>query len=490
MTLPNVAQSSVAFRSAGLRVVSRVATLAKVIRLSPHDGTTETGRSKERYRRAALAGFSGAIAKGIRLLSSVITVRVTVGYLGAERFGFWMSLSSLVALLFGFADLGLASALQNEVSTANGKGDTEDLRKCISSAVPVLVAAPLGMMALMLFTAKLVPWPRLFNLHSALAAREAVPAVQIIAFCYLASIPLFATSRIQWGLQEGYRANVWDAAAAGLGLIGTVTAARLQFGLPALLLANVGTPLIANAANTIMEFGFRRKWLIPRLHLFDWRTARRLLGAGCQLLLIALGSCLATAAPLFAVGNRFGASDAGPFALVFKILAIPMTLGAVLGSSLWPAYAEAGARGDYQWVRRTLKRSVQGMIFVVAPLIGLLGIATPWIVAFWTRGSLAPSLGEGCSVSLFVIAVTFQSILWPPLVAVGRFTFPAVFMLLAGALCFLPVFLPPDHLSVPGISVWAGGCVLLSTGAMALRLRDVHHEAKDTELRVSSEPVA
>src|SRR5690348_9345829 len=73
---------------------------AVLLRSQSFDASTDAGRSNERYRRAALAGIMASASRAIRLLNSIVAVPITIGYLGAERFGLWMSLSSLIALAF------------------------------------------------------------------------------------------------------------------------------------------------------------------------------------------------------------------------------------------------------------------------------------------------------------------------------------------------------------------------------------------------------
>jgi O-antigen/teichoic acid export membrane protein len=48
----------------------------------------------------------------------VISVPLTLTYLGSERYGMWMAISSIVALL-AFADFGLGNGLVNAIAVAS-----------------------------------------------------------------------------------------------------------------------------------------------------------------------------------------------------------------------------------------------------------------------------------------------------------------------------------------------------------------------------------
>jgi len=254
--------------------------------------------------------------------------------------------------------------------------------------------------------------------------------------------------------------------------------------LPMLVLASSGAPLIAYAGNSLAEFGWRRPWLWPRWRWLEWRQARALIGSGIQFLLASAGTLALLGAPVLVIGNRFGAAAAGPYALAYKILAIPMTMLALFWVPLWPAYADAKARGDHHWIRSTLGRSRKLVSLVLAPAVMVLGLGTPWVVAAWTGGRLRPTLAESCATALFVVAMALESIYVIPLVACGRLRVPAAALTIAGALAFLPLALPVSKLSISAVPLWVAGCEALVLAAFVVdsrRLCDVKRTPSEAE---------
>jgi O-antigen/teichoic acid export membrane protein len=57
---------------------------------------------------------------------------------------------------------------------------------------------------------------------------------------------------------------------------------------------------------------------------------------------------------------------------------------------LWPAYREAMVRGDMEWTRRTLRRSIQIAVGYAAALSIPLAFAAPWIIRHWVNGAVEP----------------------------------------------------------------------------------------------------
>src|ERR1035437_1553951 len=84
-------------------------------------------RGRERYRRAAATAIATFAAKGANMLVLLISVPLTVGYLGQERYGLWMTITSTLSVL-SFADLGVGNGIGNAVAFAMGKSDYRAVR--------------------------------------------------------------------------------------------------------------------------------------------------------------------------------------------------------------------------------------------------------------------------------------------------------------------------------------------------------------------------
>ena len=57
---------------------------------------SHANRGLERYRRAGITASSSFIARALNILISFLSVPLTVHYLGAERYGVWLTISSLI----------------------------------------------------------------------------------------------------------------------------------------------------------------------------------------------------------------------------------------------------------------------------------------------------------------------------------------------------------------------------------------------------------
>src|SRR5439155_14854316 len=121
-----------------------VRSLAANLQFHSFDTSTKEGRARERKRRVLLTAVSTIFSKAVSLLIILVSVPLTVHYLGPERYGLWMTISSFIALM-SFADLGLGNGLVNAISQADGAGDRQLARRSVSAGFFLLLGVSVGL---------------------------------------------------------------------------------------------------------------------------------------------------------------------------------------------------------------------------------------------------------------------------------------------------------------------------------------------------------
>ena len=356
-------------------------------------GETESagGRARERQRRIVLQALASALAKAISIGTALISVPLTLHYLGTERFGMWMTMSSLVAFL-SFADLGMGNGLLSSVATAYGRDDRAKIRQLVSSAYFALGLIAIFVLAFLAVAYTFVPWHRVFNVQSDLARAEAGPAIAAMVTCFALAIPIGVVQRTQLGLQMGYAASLWQCVASLLGLAGVMLAIWQEASLPLLLLAYAGAPLLVGLVNSLVFFLYQQRDLAPFFGGVSRGAIRILAGTGLLFLVLQVSGSVTFMSDNFIIAQKLGAAAVPQYAVPEKLFGlIGMVLWFAL-SPLWPAYGEAIARGDGKWVRTTLSRSLLISAAAAAAGSGVLIVAAPRIIELWVGHAVAPPL--------------------------------------------------------------------------------------------------
>jgi O-antigen/teichoic acid export membrane protein len=374
-------------RMLSLAMFRKIADLASLVRLTAFEINGENGRAKERHRRVLITAAASAVAKVISVVSGLVTVPLTLDYLGPERYGLWMTILSTMAML-SFADLGVGNGLLSAVAEAHGRDDTVTIRRLVSDAYSVL-----GVVALLLFTVfgamyPLVNWALVFNVDGQAAKQEVGPAVAVLVTCFALAIPGAIVHRTQMGLQRGSLAGIWQCVGSLLGVVGVVVAVNAKAGLPWLILSLSGPPLLASAVNAVIFFKQIEPEISPSLRLVSNEGTRSLLGSGAFFLLLQLVAAITYMSDGLIIAKVLGAAKVSEYSIPERLFSLISVLLAMFVSPLWPAYGEAMARQEYAWVRRTLFRSIFGAFFFSSISGALLILAAPWLLKMWVGNSI------------------------------------------------------------------------------------------------------
>lgn len=351
-----------------MSVLRLVSPLMRLVRLRPYSSATLAGRSDERYRRATLTTLASLIAQFATTLATLLWVPLALSYLGTERFGMWMSVTSLVAVVAA-ADLGIGNGLLNAIAEAHGKEDRRLAGRYASSAFFLLIAVAAALAALVALIQPVVSWGQLLNVSSVSALPEAQPTVLVLLGCSFLTIPISIAARIHLGYQEGFVNSLWQGLGSILGLLGLATAIFLRASMPWVVFAFAAGPVLSGLFNLVILLS-RRDWLRPRWSAVRFEAVSRLLKTGLMFALLQGVVAAAFMSDNFIVARIFGADAVAQYAVHAQLFAFAPLLAGMALSPLWPAYGEAIARGDDGWVRDVLVRSV-AMTFVFISSISL-----------------------------------------------------------------------------------------------------------------------
>ena len=424
-----------------------------LLRLTPFETQTAAGRSNERHRRMLLSAGASAAAKAISISAALISVPLTLHYLGAERYGMWLALSSVLAIL-SFADLGIGNGLLGQVAAAHGQDDIAAMRRAISSAFGILTLIAAGILIAFTIAYPFVPWRVVFNAVDPVAVQESGPAIAVFAACFALNIPAALVQKVQTGLQDSFITSLWQCAGSLLALAGIVIATRLQLGLPWLVLAFLGAPLMVAIANSLIFFLRQRPDIAPRLSAFSRSAAAKTVRVGLLFLVLQIVAAVSYASDPLIIAHILGPAAVPQYSVPERLFALVGMVVAMGLAPLWPAYGEAISRSDHAWVRATLFRSI-GIAAIIASVGSILvGFFAPNLLDLWVGSAIQAS-------PILIVGLALWKVLEAVGIAIAMFLngshvvqFQVVVALLTGAFILILKFIFVDRFGVSG-SVWA-----------------------------------
>ncbi len=363
-------------------ICGKARELFELLRFKPFDNDSVGGRARERHRRVVLTALASVVAKSISVVSAIITVPLTLHYLGAERYGLWMAISSVIALA-GFTDFGLGNGLINAVARAHGENDQEMAACSVSSAFYLLLSIAVGMAFIFFCAYPWIPWAKVFNVRSAGAVADAGPSMVVFVVCFLIGLPLSVVSRIQAGYQEGYFNSLWQAVGNVLALLCLLVAVGCEMTLPWLVGLMAGVPLVVTLANGIYLFGWRRPWLRPSYRRVTYADSYCSLRMGALFFVLQVAAVFTYASDSVIIAQLFGSATVPEYVVPMRLFSFVSMMLSMMLSPLWPAYGESASRGDVAWIRKTLIRSMWLAFWVTGVPSLLLAIFGLPIINLW-----------------------------------------------------------------------------------------------------------
>src|SRR5437868_308000 len=285
---------------------------------------------RERRSRSIVRGTAAAmVARGIGSLTGIITVPLTVRYLGAERYGAWMTISSVLVFL-GFSDFGLASSLTNALGKAFGENDRERARRYVATTLFALcIVAILLVLAGITFARPIarVIFP---SVNPSLLGGEIIPALIISLSIFALNFPLMVTNRVLAAYQENATANLWIMASSVANLIGILLVIWFHGALPLLVLGSAGAGLVVTAISSIWLFGWHKPWLAPVRSAADLKFARELFSTSWKFFIINVSWIVNSQTDNVIIAHYLGAAQVTPYAVTFRIFAYATLLQGLL----------------------------------------------------------------------------------------------------------------------------------------------------------------
>jgi O-antigen/teichoic acid export membrane protein len=411
------------------------------------------GRSKERYRKVLLTAITGPLTSGCGFLTFLITVPLTIQYLGPERYGAWMSLSALMAFL-KFSDLGLGNGLVGAISQAEGRDDRLYIQQAISSTLVCLLISGAFILVVFPISSLFIHWDYVLGLSSLKDRNEIQIAIQIFVALYAVGIPVNMVQQVQRALQQGYISNLWVTLGNLFSLFGVYIAATNHASIPWLVAIIGGAPLMPALANGFVLYYVQRPDLRPSLRGYKKEIARTLLRKGMLFFGLGIAGALAFDSQNIVIAHILGPAAVGVFVLVQRLFLMVSVIVGYITAPMWPAFGEAIGRQEWPWIAQALKRVITANAVIATGLALLLSVLSGPILLHWTHGAIYAPIWLIVGFAVWTVTSAVTSPICMLLNAAHVLWFQLIISLLYGLLTIGSIIWTLPSMGLPG-AVWS-----------------------------------
>ena len=330
--------------------------------------------------RVVAASGAGAVGQGINIAIQVISLPAFLAVWSPAEYGVWLMLSALTAYL-SMADVGLVTAVGNEMTMANGRGDRVGANRLFQSALAFMLIVCGSLAAVSLLLIGFLPLDSLNSTDRQLALSALALTTVLALFSGLTDAVFRSTGRYAQGLMVANFARLaeWLGWMAGLALTGSYAAVAVGGLIARLLGLLVAVWLSARGSHRIY-------WQLEHARLAE---VRRLARPAVSFMAFPLSNALNFQGMTLLVGHVFGPALLALFNTYRTLTRVATQLTGMLSHAVWPEFSRMYGKGDRAGVRRLYRRwsLLCGVLAIALSL--LLFAGAPLLLQRWTHGAIA-----------------------------------------------------------------------------------------------------
>jgi O-antigen/teichoic acid export membrane protein len=355
-----------------------------------------------RDTKLLLSISTAGLSKFIGLGSTLITIPITLNYLGPVQFGIWMVISGFIGFI-GFSDLGIGMGLQNALSKAYGENDKASPKYLISSAYFTIFFAITIITILMLLLGNLFSTSKLFSLKPGENLQEATNALNYCLMAFIAGVPISLVGRILNGYQKNYITNNISLLGQIISLFSIFLSIWLDLGLVGLALLYIVSPLLALLGYSLYFFKINFD-LVPRITRVNKIHIKAIMSSGLWTVFVKFIYAVKMSGPVIIISASLGAVAVAEYSIAQKLIGVGAMVISMALQPLWTVYGEAYYRGDKVWIEQTLAKSIKIVLLLTVVGGAIFVLFGLQVIEVWLGNSVLPSFLLIVFFSLWMIA--------------------------------------------------------------------------------------
>jgi O-antigen/teichoic acid export membrane protein len=370
-----------------------------------------TQRTRTILKQASL----GLALRVAGVVATFASMPIALSALGDSTMGVWLVLLSVFQWVTMF-DLGVGAGARNEIARAAARDDLSLLHRAVSTGWYYSGAVSAGLfvvIALALLATPASDW-----LSRLLFAGTPVgPALWIVLAGACLSFVLNFALTVFAALEKPAASSAFTFLSNLSFLVLLVIAVKTGSPDLTVVAALYATAVLLAGSLFLVRLWHSHPGLRPTFPAIDRQLRGKILGGGLQLFVIQLCALLIFSVDRVLVSAFVGTAEVVVYDAAFRLFSLITMTHTLLMGSTWSSFTQAHARGEWTWIRKTLRRlalltlPIAALALVMAlasaPIVrvwlGAAQVGTPWLYGSF---ALATVLGCWCNVfSYFLNAI-------------------------------------------------------------------------------------
>ena len=355
----------------------------------------------------------GSLAiKGISILTSLLLVPMTLGYVSAEIYGVWLTISSILHWLT-YMDVGFTHGLKNRLNECLARKDYEKGKSLVSTTYAIMFIIFVPLSAVLITASPWIDWCSILNVDS--SNQEVILKTMQVLFVFIALqmiVNVFVT------IVAAYQKTALSSLFAVIGQICSLCIIGMMtlFVEPSLLnlaFAYSMMPILIVLIASVIYFKTSMKEVAPSISAINMSYIKDLWGLGIKFFIIQLQMIILYQATNLLISHIAGPESVTQYNIAYKLLNVVVMVYTIILNPLWPAFTDAYTKGDYVWMNNTY-RKMQRLYALLCVMVAWVVVSSPFLIRFWVRDMVEVPFLLTLSIAVYTLIhcwVSLQAIL-------------------------------------------------------------------------------
>jgi O-antigen/teichoic acid export membrane protein len=338
-------------------------------------------KNLETYNTVQKNIFLSGIFKGLKILFNFIQVPVTLGMIGTEEYGIWLTIFSIINFI-SVMDIGIGSGFKNKLVDALTISNTVYAKQLISTTY-ILVGFIYGLVVLLfIVTSNYINWYDLLNLSK--QVRDITYIVNI-AFVFIAlNFVVNLHNQFLSSIQRNSYADIIGAAIEAIILIILlfIKYSEIRPTLLSIVMVYSVVPFMVQLLANIYTFTHPYHKLMPSFYAFDKSVVNDVLGLGLKFFVIQVAGLIMFQSQQLFIAQKLGMEAVTTFQLNYRYFGFSFVLVAIFTTPYYVTITKAFAQKNID----TLTSSIQTLTKIWAAIVIIMVVmlcVSPYVFSIW-----------------------------------------------------------------------------------------------------------
>lgn len=378
---------------------------------------------------------NGLIFKFISMGISYISVPIVLNFLGVEKYGFWITIQSILNWIYNF-DVGIGLGFRNKLTEAITKNNKDSASKFSSLAYISLTMVSFGILIIGIILTDKINIKNLLNIK-VLTERE----IEVIIYISLVSTNLnFILNlykNVLYSLHKFHFVNLFNIINQLLIILMLVITKGYFYESVVLiaLIFGISNSLVGVIANLIIFS--KNNYLIPRFKRFHINEMKVITNSGLKFFIIQLSMIIIFTTDNIIITRFLGSEAVTQYDTALKIFKIFFIISAIILGPFWALFTDAYIKKDKDWIINSFNKFMM-LYILMAIILMIVGYNLNLIIKLWIGRDLQiPNILIIFNI-IFVLEKVYGDIYMTFLNSIGQIR-EQLLLYLIGALINIPM---------------------------------------------------